>query len=109
MSVFPIRQFFSGKLFLRIVAVVILLLFIALGLLWSRSKAKDRTMADAHILLDSLSLRITNYLDIVESATHDMVPTVVSNMNPDSLLAYTRRVVESHPDINGCSITTEPR
>ena len=108
MSVFPIRRIISGKLFLRIVAVVILLLFIALGLLWLRGRAKDRVMTDARIQLDSMSLRITNYLDIVESATHDMVPTVVSNMNPDSLLAYTRRVVESHPDINGCSITTEP-
>ena len=73
-----------------------------------RNAAREKTIASAVELLDSIELRVKDHLDMVETVTNGFVPVVLANMQPDSLMAYTRRVVEAAPDINGCSITTEP-
>jgi hypothetical protein len=85
-----------------------LLAAVAAGIAWHRAATQRQAMALAAQQVDTMALRITHSLAVVEQATRDMLPLIEANMQPDSLLAYTRRVVERHPYINGCSITMEP-
>ena len=92
-----------------IVSVVVALIVIG-GIIFSvvRNAAREKTIASAVELLDSIELRVKDHLDMVETVTNGFLPVVLAHMQPDSLMAYTSRVVEADPDINGCSITTEP-
>lgn len=92
-----------------IVSVVVALIVVG-GIIFSvvRHSAREQTIASASELLDSVALRVKGHLDMVETVTNGFVPVVLANMQPDSLMAFSRRVVEANPDINGCSITTEP-
>ena len=93
-----------------IIASVVVALIVIGSIIFSvvRNAAREKTIASADELLDSIELRVKDHLDMVETVTNGFVPVVLANMQPDSLMAYTRRVVEAAPDINGCSITTEP-
>ena len=93
-----------------IIASVVVALIVIGSIIFSvvRNAAREKTIASAVELLDSIELRVKDHLDMVETVTNGFVPVVLANMQPDSLMAYTRRVVEAAPDINGCSITTEP-
>ena len=44
----------------------------------------------------------------METATDINSWLVTENLQPDSLLAYTHRITQLNPDVDGCSITTEP-
>ena len=108
MKNFSIREVCARKAVRWGLLAVILLSIIAAGIVWHRADARRQAMAIAGQQVDTMALRITNCLGIIEQATHDMEPVITANLQPDSLLVYTRRVVERHPDIKGCSITMEP-
>ena len=102
------RKYVSKTTIISILTVVLLAVvgFVVTSMV--RSASREKSIAVANEVLDSAAMRVKAHLDIVERVTNGFVPVVTANMQPDSLLAYTRRVVEAAPDINGCSITTEP-
>ena len=108
MKKFSIREACAKKAVRWGLLAVILLSIIAAGIVWHRADARRQAMAIAGQQVDTMALRITECLGNIEQATHEMEPVITANLQPDSLLVYTRRVVERHPDIKGCSITMEP-
>lgn len=105
-----IRQSLTLKLTIGILAFVVALFVVSLGFLFqqSRKMLREEAMDYAERVLDNTALRVRNCLDEVEVATQHAEWQVYAHLQPDSLLAFTHRVVALNPDINGCSITTEP-
>lgn len=88
---------------------VILLVAIAGGVLWAaRNFLKEEAMKQAVHVLEKTAIRTTIYLNEVEIATRNTEWQVLKSLQPDSLLTYSRRIVELNPDLNGCSVTMEP-
>jgi hypothetical protein len=100
------KKILSNKVILAGVAVVAIIL---VALLWhSHVTLKEEAMKRTEHMLEKTAMRTTSYLSEVETVTRNMEWQVMNNMCPDSLLAYTHRIVELNPNLNGCSITTEP-
>jgi len=105
-----IRQSLSLKLSVGYLLTAILIFVSSLGLLYMQSRhiirqeAKERTMAELNTSLQ----RIQRYLGTIETATNANAWIVEQNLHPDSLIAYSRRLVLLNRHVNGCSITTEP-
>lgn len=96
----------SVKAILTIAAVIAV---IVVAILWHyQTILKKETMRRTEQMLEKTAMRATSYLNEVETVTRNMKWLVARNMQPDSLLAYTHRIVELNPNLNGCSITTEP-
>lgn len=108
--IYYINRSLSLKLCFGILLCVVIVFSLSLGFLYERSRRIVRLEAAAHTehALDNISRRVTNYIDEVEVATNNIEWLVMENLRPDSLLNYSRRVVEQNPNINGCSITMEP-
>ena len=102
------------KSWFRFNSITLLIVFIAfvapLGYLfiYSRQMLKREAIKRAESVLDNTTLRVAGYLIEVETATRNMQLQVLDNMQPEALLAYSRQVVEQNPNVNGCSVTTEP-
>ena len=90
-----------GVLVIFVVAIV--LLFIQ-----SRAMIRQEAFGRAERILENTNRRVEACLDEVEVATQIFRWLVQANMQPDSLLEYSRRIVELNPNVNSCSITTEP-
>lgn len=105
-----IRRSLSAKLSLGIMLFVVMLFIIALGYLFisSREIVREEAIQRAQRILDNTSHRVSYYLDEIETATHNMEWRIASNTHPDSLQAYAHAVVALNPNIDGCTITTEP-
>lgn len=105
-----IRQSLAQRISVGILIGMLVVFVVAIG--WVAVKSKEKVRKEAYQravrLLDNISLRVINYLDEAEVATHNFYWQAQANMQPDSLLAYSRRVVELNPHVNSCSITTEP-
>ena len=107
---YHINRSLALKLCLGILLFVVLVFILSLGFLFERSRlmVKQEAMAHTELLLDNIAQRAKSYLDEVEVATNNIEWLVMANLRPDSLLNYSRRVVEQNPSVNGCSITMEP-
>lgn len=107
---YHINRSLALKLCLSILFCVVIVFTLSLGFLYLRSRqmVKQEAMLHAEHVLQNISLRVTSYLDEVETATNNIEWLVLENLQPDSLLNYSRRVVELNPIVNGCSITMEP-
>lgn len=107
---YRIRKSLSTKLSVGILVLVVIGFSMALGFLFqhSRSLVKQEAIERADRILNNNALRVTGFLSEVETATHNMEWLVLQNMQPDSLLNFTHRMVELNRHFNGCSITMEP-
>lgn len=105
-----IKHSISLKLGLGIVMFVAVVFITALGFLFkhSRTMVRQEAMERAIRTLNGTSLRVTGYLSEIKTATDNIEWLVKENLQPDSLLNYSRRVVELTPNVKGCSITMEP-
>lgn len=105
-----IRQSLSTKLSLGIVLLTTLVFVLSLGILFFQSRNNIRQEAQEHAVsvLDATSHRVKSYLSTIETATNANYQIALRNMQPDSLLALSRRIVTLNANVNGCSITTEP-
>lgn len=110
MSFNHIRHSLSLKLSTLIMVCVALVFVISLSVLFvfSRRMVHDEVVVLATQVRQNMALRVRGILDEVETATHNIQPLVMRHLQPDSLLAFSRRVVELNPNINGCSISMEP-
>ena len=109
----PIRyisQSLTKRIGFGILVGMLVIFVVAMGWLFihSREMVKQEAFARAERILENTGLHVATYLNEVEVATNSFYQTVQANMNPDSLLSYSRRIVELNPNINSCSITTEP-
>lgn len=75
---------------------------------FSRTIILGEASKRAEHMLENAALRTKGCLGEVETVTRNIEWQVMKNLQPDSLLAYSRRIVELNPNLNGCSITTEP-
>lgn len=100
----------SLTLSLGILGFVTAVFIVSLGFLYERSCkiVKQEAIEHATHMLENTALRIQTYLSEAETATESFERLILQHPQPDSLLQYTKRVVELNPSINGCSITMEP-
>lgn len=105
-----IRQSLSWQLSLGILLFVMLVFAANISLLFMRSRqlVQKEAIERSTRSLECTAMRVRSYLDEVEVATRNTSWLVPRNLRPDSLLVYTRRVVELNPLVNGCSVTLEP-
>jgi len=105
-----IRQSLSWKLSLGILLMAIPIFLLSIGFLFVHSKEKVKKEATMHAasVVNTTMQHITRYMDIVETATDVNDWEVTANLQPDSLLAYSRNIVILNGHIDGCSISTEP-
>jgi len=105
-----IRQSLSWKLSLGILLMAMPIFVLSIGFLFihSRDKVKKEATTHAASVVNTTMQHITRYMDIVETATDINDWEVTANLQPDSLLAYSRNIVILNGHIDGCSISTEP-
>ena len=104
------RHSLSLKLGVTITAFIALLFVSSVGLLYIRSRqlVKQEALERAEKALDKATLRVSCYLNEIEAVTENLKWIANQDQTPDSLLAYTHRIVTLSTNIDGCSITMEP-
>lgn len=105
-----IRQSLAMKLSLGILLMAVPIFLLSLGILFiqSRNNVKKEAMEHANSVLNTAMQRICRFMNNVETATDINDWEVTENLNPDSILAYSRSIVMLNGNIDGCSISTEP-
>ena len=105
-----IRRSLSWKLSLGILLMAVPIFLLSLGILYeeSRNMVKKEAMEHANSVLNTTMQRLCRFMNIVETATDVNDWEVVENLQPDSLLSYSRYIVLLNSHIDGCSISTEP-
>jgi signal transduction histidine kinase len=105
-----IRQHLSLYLGLQILVVVFMVFGVFLGILFYQTRAyvKREAISNATQVLDSTVHRISGIMDEVEMITASMEPLILSHLEPDSLLACSRLMLERHPEVLGFTIAMEP-
>ena len=105
-----IRQSLSIQLSLAILLLAVFIFVVSVGSLfyYSRKIVRQEAIERATRVLGTTSLRVGRFLNEIETVTNNTEWLVQQYFLPDSLLAFTHRIVELNPDVNGCSITTEP-
>jgi len=105
-----IRRSLSLKLSFGILLLAILIFVTSLGVLFMQSRYNIKNVAKerAVSVLNTTMQRVTRYLETVEVATEVNEWLVRERMHPDSLLAFSARIVLFNGNVSGCSITTEP-
>ena len=105
-----IRHSLSSKLGVSILLLSVLVFVASLGVMFVQSRLLLRKQVTEHItsVLDNTVSRVTGRMNTVETATNANGWMALEFLNPDSLLAFSHRVVLLNSHVNGCSITTEP-
>lgn len=105
-----IRQSLSLKLSLGILLMAVPIFVVSLGILFvqSRNNIKQEATERANSVLSTTMHQISRYMNTVETATEANAWEIIENLQPDSLLAFSRSIVALNGNIDGCSISTEP-
>ena len=105
-----ILQTSATRLSLWVVLFAAILMMAVLGLLFYQTyqMVEIESQRYAERQLDNTALRVRNYLNEVEVVTRHTEWQVYAHLQPDSLLSFTRHLVNLNPIVNGCSITMEP-
>ena len=105
-----IRHSLSLRLSLWILFFAVVVFVASLGFMYIRSRnyVRDDALQRATKVLDNTTLRMTEILTEVEIATTNTEWLVRTHQDPDSVVKYSRRIVELNPRFNGCSIAFEP-
>ncbi len=105
-----IRQSLSLKLSFSVILMTVPIFILVLGILFeqSRDTIKQKAIKRASSALNKTTMRAARELSIVEDAINTNAWLVVNNFQPDSLLTFSRLIVQMNFNVNGCSISTEP-
>ena len=101
----------SVRLNLLIACEIVLLLLVSLSVLlyFSRQALKDEARHDSEETLDGTVLHIDNILTGVEQTTYNIYQDLQWHLDdPERMYLYSRKVVESNPNIVGCAIVFKP-
>jgi len=105
-----IRESLALKLDITVLVLSVLIFGLSLGVLYQHSgnAIKKEAVQRATILLHTTAQRLASLLGTIETATNATSWMITEHWQPDSLLAFTRRIVALNANVNGCSITAEP-
>ena len=105
-----IRQSLSLRLSLWILGIVVVIFIITIGFLFHRTKESVRQGAidQASQVLNNNLQHLVGILNEIEVATNNSDWLVMQNLQPDSLLALSRQILELNPNLFGCSIALVP-
>lgn len=105
-----IRRHLSLRLSLQILVIVFVIsgVFLSIVFYQTRKYVKHEAISYATQVLDSTVQRMSGIMDHVESITASMDPIILAHLEPDSLLAYSRQMLERHPEVLGFTIAMEP-
>ena len=106
-----VRKKLSVRVSLWVVLFAAVIFLAALSFLFVQSRTAVRQEAISHAteILDKTSLRVTGILNRVEVAS-TMTEWLVNRHidDPESMLLYSRSMLENNPDFSSCSIAFEP-
>lgn len=104
-----IRQSLSLKLSFSVILMTAPIFILTLGILFEQSRItiKETAIKRAGSSLNKTTLYAVRELNIVEDAINTNAWQVVTHFQPDSLLTYSRLIVQMNANVNGCSITSE--
>ena len=104
------RHSLSTKLIVGILLLAMPIYVVSIGFLFFQTRSYIKQEATEHAIskLNTASHRIDRYLRIVKTATDITDWLAEEHFTPDSLLAYSRRIIELNKNIDGCSISAEP-
>ena len=106
-----IRRKLSVRLSLWVVLFAALNFNVALGFLFYQSRETVRLEAISHAthILNNTTLRVENILNRVEAASDNAKWLIQRHSDqPDSMMVYSRNMLQSNPDFCNCSIAFEP-
>ena len=100
----------STKLSLVILLLAAPIFLLSMGMLFTQSRniIRKEAVGHANSVLNTTMQRMRNVLGAVETATDAYCWLISENLQPDSLLKFTRLVVALNSSIDGCSISMEP-
>ena len=105
-----IRQSLSIRLSLWILGFVVVIFIITIGFLYQRTRESVRQTAieQATQILNNNLQNLVGILNEIEIATNNTDWLVMQNLQPDSLFALSRHILEVNPNLYGCSIAFIP-
>lgn len=105
-----IRKSLTAKLSFGLLLLAVLIFIASQGVLFTQSRYMIRAEAvgRANSVLNTTMQRISRNLMTVETATNSITWLVEQSFQPDSLQAFSNRVVRLNPHVDGCSISAEP-
>ena len=105
-----IRHNLSMKLCLGILLMTVPIFLISLGVFYQQSRniLLHEAMTRVNGTLNTMMQRIVLHLTTVEVATNSNSWIVEEQLDPDTMLTVSHRVVQLNSYIDGCSISTEP-
>jgi len=105
-----IRHNLSMKLCLGILLMTVPIFLISLGVFYQQSRniLLHEAMMRVNGTLSTMMQRIVLHLTTVEVATNSNSWIVEEQLDPDTMLTVSNRVVQLNSYIDGCSISTEP-
>lgn len=105
-----VRKSFSRKLSLGVLLLAMLIFTASLGILFTQSRymIRGEAVGRANSVLNATMQRLSRNLMAIETATNINSWLIEKTLVPDTLLAYSNRIVRLNPHIDGCSISTEP-
>lgn len=105
-----IRQSLSLRLSLWILGFVVVIFIITIGFLYQRTRESVRQTAieQATQILNNNLQNLVGILNEIEVATNNTDWLVMQNLQPDSLFALSRHILEVNPNLYGCSIAFIP-
>lgn len=106
-----IKRRLSLKLSFGITLFLVVIFIVSLGILFARSRqmVKEGAIARAEQELENMVERVNGAMNVVEAATNTAEWHLTdTQLVPDSILHYARRIVAMNPNFDGCSISMEP-
>ena len=105
-----LRHSLALKLSMGILLSTIPIFIVSMGILYLQSRhiVREEATERAGSVLNATMQRVSNYLNTIETATNANDWFVTESLQPDSLLAWSHRIVLLNHNVSGCSITTEP-
>lgn len=100
----------SLRLSLSILAFTVIIFVITIGIIFVRTRhfVRQATTEQATQTLNNTAQGIMGLMGQVEVATDNSSWLVVRKLQPDSIMKFSRRILELNPDVYGCSISFEP-
>lgn len=105
-----IRNSLSTRIGLLVMIFAVLIFVVSTGFLYvkTRNYVREDALRRASQVLNNTVLRVSVILNEVEIATNNTDWLVRTHLHPDSVVVYSRRLIEMNPNFKGCSISFEP-
>jgi len=98
------------RLSLSILVFTVIIFMITIGIIFFRTRHFVRQVAteQATQILNNTAQNIMGLMAQVEVATDNADWLVIRKLQPDSIMSFSRQILQLNPDVYGCSISFEP-